>query len=754
MDCNREEALKAKGIAEKKFDANDIKGAKKSALKAQSLLPSLEGINQMISTLDVYLAAEKKISGAKDWYAILSATASMDKETLKKHYKHLSLQLHPDKNKSIGAEGAFKLISEAWSVLSDKSAKMAFDQMRNDNGFVKKASQPRGDSSVHNTTTTNGFYSFSNTTTSSKRVRKSKTAAPSAVPQAHSVNLNTFWTSCSQCRMQYEYLRIYLNHNLLCPNCHQAFMALEIGIPGNAADSSIHWPTKQHQQNSNHNYAGKNGYPSESSTSMFHRTGTLEFQHGANFKSCDNQNFQWSAFAGSTGTASTTDSSFQTAYVNQKKFEKMRRKYEKAEAAARREQPVQTEVHVNSSADGSGNYTTGQEQPAFKVGRPKKKRNKTDEGIKYHGRGTTENISTCIVQGDGSVAVDLPRSRMVSRHNSLKEFSQANMREMLINKAKVTICSKLKEWKLSKVKKLKGKKQLEQKSGRERGIVDGDKCGLTLPYGSSVKESTSDHDMNLGEKVPRPVSIDVPDPDFYDFDKDRLGRIFEADQVWATYDSEDGMPRLYAMVQKVLSRRPFSIRMSFLTSKSNHELGPINWVASGYAKTCGDFRVGRYRISDTVNIFSHRVRWEKGPRGIIRILPCKGDIWALYRNWSPDWNELTPDDVIYKYEMVEVLADYQEEYGVAVMPLVKVAGFKAVFHRHMDPMKVKRIAREEMFCFSHRVPSYLLTGEEAHNALKGCLELDPAATPVELLQVITEVVEDVSMQLNEQQSGK
>ncbi|KAG6515386.1 uncharacterized protein LOC121970933 [Zingiber officinale] len=752
MDCNREEALKAKEIAEKKFNAHDIKGAKKSALKAQTLLPSLEGINQMISTLDVYLAAEKKINGAKDWYAILSATASMDKGTLKKHYKNLSLQLHPDKNKSIGAEGAFKLISEAWSVLSDKSAKMAFDQLTNDNGFVKKASQPRGDSAVHNTA--NGFYSFSNTTTSSKRVRKSKTAAPSAVPQAHSVNLNTFWTSCSQCRMQYEYLRIYLNHNLLCPNCHQAFMALEIGIPGNAADSSIPWPTKQHRQNSNHNYTGKNGYPSESSTSMFHRTGTLEFQHGANLESGNHQNFQWSAFTGSTGATSTTDSSLQTVYVNHKKFEKMRRKYEKAEAAARREQPVQTEVHVNSSADGSGNYTTCQEQPAFKVGRPKKKRNKSDEGAKYHGRGVTENISTCIVQGDCSVAIDLPRSRMVSRHNSLKEVSQTNMREILINKAKMTICSKLKEWKLSKIKKLKGKKQLEHKSGRERAIVDGDKCGQTLPYGSSIKESTSDHDVNLGEKVPRPVSIDVPDPDFYDFDKDRLERIFEGDQVWATYDSEDGMPRLYAMVQKVLSRRPFSIRMSFLTSKSNHELGPINWVASGYAKTCGDFRVGRYRISDTVNIFSHRVRWEKGPRGIIRILPCKGDIWALYSNWSPDWNELTPDDVIYKYEMAEVLADYQEESGVTVMPLVKVAGFKAVFHRHMDPTKVKKIAREEMFCFSHRVPSYLLTGEEAHNALKGCLELDPAATPVELLQVITEVVEDVSMQLNDQQSGK
>ncbi|KAK1319157.1 hypothetical protein QJS10_CPB04g00213 [Acorus calamus] len=91
--------------------------------------------------------------------------------------------------------------------------------------------------------------------------------------------------------------------------------------------------------------------------------------------------------------------------------------------------------------------------------------------------------------------------------------------------------------------------------------------------------------------------------------------------------------------------------------------------------------------------------------------------------------------------MVEVLEDYNEEQGVSVTPLVKVEGFKTVFHRHLDPKEVKRIPREEMFRFSHQVPSCLLTGEEAHNAPKGCRELDPAATPVELLQVITEAKE-------------
>ncbi|WOL02474.1 hypothetical protein Cni_G11193 [Canna indica] len=764
MDCNREEAIKAKETAERKFNAKDIKGAKKLALKAQNLFPSLEGISQMVSTLDVYIAAEKKINGENDWYEILSVSASADEEELKKHYKKLALQLHPDKNKSVGAEGAFKLISEAWSVLSDEKRKMAFDQMRSANVFQNKTSQQHTDNLVHNSG--NGFYSFSKTTRSSKRARKSSNTSAASVPQPHSINLNTFWTSCNRCRMQYEYLRIYLNHNLLCPNCHQAFLATEIGIPGNAANSSIPWSAKQNQQNLNHNYTVKNGYNSGFNTNTFPGTGQTDFQHGGNFDSYNHQNFQWSSFSGSAGAK---DSAFQSANLNHKKLEKLRRKHEKAQAAARREESFRLDDHVyKNSFNGSGNYNSGHtisnhapERPISKVGRPPKRTNVDQVNI-YYGIDKTENLSVITektvnmdAQRPNGAAVDFPRARMTARQsNMVKEFSHFNIREMLIEKTKATICKKLKEWNIAQEIQLDEREKSLQKNQQEvaRDWEPGEETHLDE---CSMKDSTSEYDANLDKKILRPVSIDVlvPDPDFYDFDKDRLERTFKCDQVWATYDSEDGMPRLYAMVKKVLSLKPFRIRMSFLTSKSNSELGPINWVACGYAKTCGDFRVGRYQISDTVNIFSHRVRWEKGPRGVIRIVPRKGDIWALYRNWSPDWNELTPNDVIYKYEMVEVLDDYQEEHGVSVIPLVKVAGFKAVFHRHMDQTEVKRITREEMFRFSHKVPSYLLTGEEAHNALKGCLELDPAATPVELLQVITEVKEDVGMEINGQESS-
>lgn len=86
---------------------------------------------------------------------------------------------------------------------------------------------------------------------------------------------------------------------------------------------------------------------------------------------------------------------------------------------------------------------------------------------------------------------------------------------------------------------------------------------------------------------------------------------------------------------------------------------------------------------------------------------------------------------------------------MTVIPLLKVAGFKAVFHRRTDSDVVRRIPKEELFRFSHRVPSRLLTGEEGNNAPKGCHELDPAATPVDLLKVITEVKEVATTEISE-----
>jgi len=282
--------------------------------------------------------------------------------------------------------------------------------------------------------------------------------------------------------------------------------------------------------------------------------------------------------------------------------------------------------------------------------------------------------------------------------------------------------------------KLKGRETKKQQS-----VVNGDRCDLHKDGESHVTDQGAD---DTDQEAVAPMSINVPDPDFHNFDLDRTERSFGDDQVWAAYDNDDGMPRYYARVHRVISLKPFKMRISWLNSRSNRELGPLDWIGSGFSKTCGDFRIGKQETTETLNSFSHKVAWTKGTRGVICIYPRKGEVWALYRNWSPDWNEHTSDDVIHKYDMVEVLDDFNVEQGVSVVPLIKVAGFRTVFNKHMDPKEVRRISKEEMFRFSHQVPNYLLTGQEAHNAPKGCRELDPAATPLELLQVMTEANEE------------
>lgn len=83
---------------------NDISRAKKFALKAQTMYPTMEGVSQMLAILDMYIAAKSKLNQEVNWYGILDATPRDDTEKLKRKYMKLALMLHPDKNSFLGAE--------------------------------------------------------------------------------------------------------------------------------------------------------------------------------------------------------------------------------------------------------------------------------------------------------------------------------------------------------------------------------------------------------------------------------------------------------------------------------------------------------------------------------------------------------------------------------------------------------------------------------------------------------------------------
>ena len=71
----------------------------------------------------------------RDYYEVLSVTRTADGETIKKSYRKLALQYHPDRNPGDkAAEEKFKEAAEAYAVLSDSDKRSRYDQFGHNMG--------------------------------------------------------------------------------------------------------------------------------------------------------------------------------------------------------------------------------------------------------------------------------------------------------------------------------------------------------------------------------------------------------------------------------------------------------------------------------------------------------------------------------------------------------------------------------------------------------------------------------------------
>ncbi|KAE8661721.1 Major facilitator protein [Hibiscus syriacus] len=493
-------------------------------------------------TTDVYISADEKINGEVDWYRVLGVQLDANEETIRKHYRKLALILHLDKNKSVGADGAFKILSQAWTVLSDKARRTAYDEKQNLRGSYLDVLHGKPSTEA---TSSNGFHDFFNVNNSNTVDQNGATYSNPAPP--HSARSDTFWTTCYACKMNFEYSRVYVNKNLTCWKCRTPFFAAEILTP------SIN---------------GNSAFPGSAS----------------NINVAPPSSFATRA-AGDTHSASTGSS--------------------------------------------------------------------------------------------GSVS----RSAAKKPSNNIKEPPRLGIRNMLMEMARREICKNKNSWTPASLPNTSNKpkvsdEEIEEQNEGNRKDAPSKKPGAQksrefVDIKSSIQTKMSsvvDSDVDPATRGPEPVSMSVPDPDFHDFDQDRTEKSFGQNQVWAAYD--DGMPRYYFMIHSVISLKPFKMRMSWLNCKSNAELGPLNWIGSGFFKTSAEFWIGKYGVN---------------------------------RNWFSEWNSRTPSDVIHNYDMVEVLEDYNKRNGVSISPLVKVPGFKTVFCKHSKPSKTWVIPREELFRFSHQV---------------------------------------------------
>lgn len=95
------------------------------------------------------LASQIKTNGVYDWYAVLGIEdCKADAEAIRNAYRKLAFEINPDK-KLCSGRGSFKLVSEAWKVLSVPSSSQTYDQRRGPARLQKRSWQEK-DEQGHN----------------------------------------------------------------------------------------------------------------------------------------------------------------------------------------------------------------------------------------------------------------------------------------------------------------------------------------------------------------------------------------------------------------------------------------------------------------------------------------------------------------------------------------------------------------------------------------------------------------------------
>ncbi|KAI4301860.1 hypothetical protein L6164_035098 [Bauhinia variegata] len=615
MECNKDEATRAKQIAENRMQSGDFVGALKFAVKAQQLFPDLENIVQINAVCEVHCAAQNKLSGPElDWYGILQIDQLADEATIKKQYRKLALLLHPDKNKLAGAEAAFKLIGEANRVLSDQAKRSLYD-MKYRGRAVMRSAAPKPAS--HHANGNVFAKKYDGTASNVQSYFHSQSTGWNSHQQSEQ---QTFWTCCEHCNTRYQYYKTTVNATLRCQQCCRFFIARDSGFHGVPAGYA--WTSFANQKEApkwvpvNPVFQGNGGKP-------------FSGRHD-NFVQSD--------------PMSTTKCS----------------------------------AGVGAHSAGRKNKDGYMAAGGLKASRARESQTPANVGSKRTRQSVVDLRGSC-------------------KAGSVNDNASGSPEETLLNK----------------------KSKIEQ-------------CRQTSKSDLDARKSEADH---CSSSESSPEVIHCPDPDFNDFEKGRAENCFAVNQFWAIYDPVDSMPRFYARVKKVLFPG-FKLLITWLEPNPDGQ-GETDSYQKDLPIGCGKFIVGETVETDEHCMFSHQMDSIKRiGKHMYLVYPRKGETWAIFGGRDTGRSSNPEKQSSYEFEFVEVLSDFVENVGIEVVYLGKVKGFVSIFQKtEQNGSGIFFIPPNELYRFSHQIPSFKMTGKEKEGVPRGSFELDTAALPSNLVEV-------------------
>ncbi|KAJ4900693.1 DNAJ heat shock N-terminal domain-containing protein [Raphanus sativus] len=284
----------------------------------------------------------------------------------------------------------------------------------------------------------------------------------------------------------------------------------------------------------------------------------------------------------------------------------------------------------------------------------------------------------------------------------------------------------------------KSQRKSQQDSCAEKARSGGDAISAATK-GSRATEARGEG-MCMGGKTDKnhkTVTEDSPDQDFNNFEL--TTSCFAVNQVWSLYDPTDGMPRYYARITKVIDSE-FKLGITWLDPLQDYNDNSI-------LIACGIFQDTESEEVDDRFIFSCEMLHIRRDNNIV-IYPRTGEVWAVFRGWDVSWSGGSSSEEnrkgAYEYDFVEVLCEFEDENGLGVAYLGKVEGFVSLFRRDAKCGVLQfQIPPNEMLRFSHKVPSFKMSGSEGEGVPPGCFELDIAALPKDMFEVAKQETDSV-----------